>query len=443
MSSHVTRRLGVKRSIENAVFLSRPGTSPPDGATSDDNWPPPESLDVPPDSSRRPSLPQSDEPLSTRPSHGRLCRPSSAGNGAERPHHHHSRRLGSKYSLLNLFRKSSTEMLSTHSTPGGATPDVNIGTSTSNPTSSPTSPLSSSPSTLALELSGLGQDGSPARSSMLRSNGVSSGSSQSVSASQHPQTSRSLRFNSSEPNVSSRGKSPRRTPLGSSPGHDGRLSEESEDEDEEYGIEAVRSRMMTGDASAQDIDFPFSIDVPVEDESPGLSDVRGRGDSLSTNLSATTASTASLRTPSALPVILPSPSEDVKIPHGHRPPPLTGLTASNVSTQAEAEALVAQARGQVLTAREGDDIPLSARLAVLGESLRLERKFKEAKEGVTPGSPIERRASEGTALDTADAEPWEQHLASGKIRSASAECRRRCVFCAATYVWYGFGRGGK
>jgi hypothetical protein len=316
-------------------------------------------------------------------------------------------------------------MLSTHSTPGGTTPDVNIGTGTSNTTSPPTSPLSSSPSTLALELSGLGQDGSPARSSMLRSNGVSSGSSsgvQLVSPSQHPQTSRSLRFNSSEPNVSSRGKSPRRTPLGSSPGHDGRLSEESEDEDEdeEYGIEAVRSRMMTGDASTQDIDFPFSIDVPVEDESPGLSDVRGRGDSLSTNLSATTASTASLRTPSALPVILPSPSEDVKVSHGHRPPPLTGLTASKVSTQAEAEALVAQARGQVLTAKEGDDIPLSARLAVLGESLRLERKFKEAKEGVSPGSPIERRASEGTALDTADAEPWEQHLASGKTRSASA-----------------------
>jgi hypothetical protein len=424
MSTHVTRRLGVKRSIENAIFLFRPGTSPQDGATPDENWPPPESIDVPPDSSRHPSLSQSDEP---RPSYGRPSRPSSAGNGAERPHHHHSRRLGSKYSLLNLFRKSSTEMLSTHSTPGGATPDVNIGTDTSNTTSSPTSPLSSSPSTIALELSGLGQDGSPARSSMLRSNGVSSASSSgaqsvSISASQHPQTSRSLRFNSSEPNVSSRGKSPRRTPLGSSPGHDGRLSEESEDEDEdeEYGIEAVRSRIMAGDASTQDIGFPFSIDVPVEDESPGLSDIRGRGDSLSTNLSATTASTASLSTPSAPHTILPTATGDVKISHGHRPPPLTGLAASNVSTHAEAEALVAHARGQVLTAREGDDIPLSARLAALGESLRLERKFKEAKESVIPGSPIERRASEGTALDVADAEPWEQHLASGKTRSASA-----------------------
>lgn len=414
MSTHVTRRLGVKRSIENAIFLFRPGTSPPqDGATPDDNWLPPESIDLPPDSSRRPSLPQSDEPL---PLHGRPSRPSSAGNGAERPHHHHSRRLGSKYSLLNLFKKSSTEMLSTHSTPGGATPDVNIGTDTSNTASSPTSPLSSSPSTIALELSGLGQDGSPARPSMLRSNGISSGS----SPSQHPQTSRSLRFNSSEPNVSSRGKSPRRTPLGSSPGHDGRLSEESEDEDEEYGIEAVRSHIMTGDASTQDIGFPFSIDVPVEDGSPGLSDIRGRGDSLSTNLSATTASTASLTTPSALPTILPSATGDVKISHGHRPPPLSSLAAPSVSTHAEAEALVAHARGQVLTAREGDDIPLSARLAALGESLRLERKFKEAKEGVIPGSPIERRASEGTALDVADAEPWEQRLAGGKTRSASA-----------------------
>ena len=440
MSTHAIRRLDVKRSIENAILLFRPGTSPQDGAIPmpDENWPPPESLDIPPVSSRRPSLPQSDEPLPTRSSHGRPRRPSSAGNGAERPHHH-SRRLGSKYSLLNLFRKSSTEILSTHSTPGGATPDVNMGTGTSITTSSPTSPLSSSPSTFALELNGLGQDGSPpTRSGMLRSNGASSGSSSgvplvSISASQPPQASRSLRFNSSEPNVSSRGKSPRRAALGSSPGHDGRLSEESEDEDEdeEYGIEAVRSRMMAGHVSAQDIDFPFSIDVPVEDELPGLSDVRGRGDSLSTNLSATTASTSSLRTPSALPTILPSTSEDVKfIPHAHRPPPLTGLSASNVSTHAQAEALVAHARGQVLTAREGDDIPLSARLAALGESLRLERKFKEAEESVTPGSPIERRASEGTALDTADAEPWEQNRASVKTRSASASAG-----AGATFAW--------
>ena len=41
---------------------------------------------------------------------------------------------------------------------------------------------------------------------------------------------------------------------------------------------------------------------------------------------------------------------------------------------------MALARGQVLTAREGNDIPFSAWLAVLGESLRLERKFDEAEE---------------------------------------------------------------
>src|SRR5258708_19906274 len=102
--------------------------------------------------------------------------------------------------------------------------------------------------------------------------------------------------------------------------------------------------MITGDASTQDIDFPFSIDVPVEDESPGLSDVRGRGDSLSTNLSATTASTSSLRTPSALTVILPSASEDVKNHrHGHRPPPLTDLTTSNMPTQPQADHLISHA----------------------------------------------------------------------------------------------------
>ena len=415
MSTHVMRRLGVKRSIENAILLFRPGTSPQDGAV-DDTWPPPESLDTPPPAySQRPSPPQSDEAPSTRRSHGRPRRPSSAGNGADRPHHPHSRRLGSKYSLLNLFRKPSTEMLSTHSTPGGATPDVSMATGTSNTASLPTSPLSSSPSTLGLELNGLGQDNSPpARPSMLRSNGASS--------SGVPQFSRSLRFNSSEPNVSSGGKGYHRSTLGSSPGPDGRLSEESEDEDEdeEYGIDAVRSVMMTGDASAQGMDFPFSIDVPVEDESSEPSDGRGRGDSLSTNLSATTASTLSPRTP-ALPVILPS-SEDANLSaHGHRPPPLTGLRRSNVSTHAQAEALVAHARGQILTAREGDDIPLSARLAALGESLRLERELKQAEEGGVPGLVIERRASESTALDTADAESWEHARVPGvKMRSASA-----------------------
>jgi len=98
--------------------------------------------------------------------------------------------------------------------------------------------------------------------------------------------------------------------------------------------------------------------------------------------SAMAASAASFRAPSALPFILPSASEDVKISRGHRLSPRTGLKASNVSTHAEAEALVARARRQVLAAREGDDIPLSARLIALGESLRLERKFKEAKESV-------------------------------------------------------------
>ena len=430
------RRLGLKRSIENIV---RTGTSPQDGTVpmSDSTWPPPEPLDSP-TSSRRPSLQPSDDPVSPRRSHGRPRRPSSAGNGAERPHHPHSRRLGSKYSLLNLFKKPSTEMLlSTHNTPGAATPDVSLGTSnsTSNTTSLPTSPLSSSPPTLTSELNESGQSGSPpSRPGMLRSNAVSSESSGgipsvSISASQPPHSSRSPRFNSSESTVSSGGKSPRRAALGQSPGPDGRLSEESEDDDdddeeeeeeeEEYGTDAVRSHMMSGDASTQDMDLPFSIGVPVMTELLGLSDVRGRGDSLSTNLSATTASTSSLRTPFVIPVTL-STSEDQPHAHAHRPPPLTGLSTSDVSTQAQAEALVALAWGQVFTP-QGDQIPLSARLAALGEGLKLERKFKESKESTTPGLHIERRASESTALDSADAEPWEHDWAPGvKMRSASA-----------------------
>ncbi|KAI0259231.1 hypothetical protein BC834DRAFT_642050 [Gloeopeniophorella convolvens] len=392
MTAHVMRRLGVKRSIENAMLLFRAGSSPQENGVPipDYNWPPPESLDSPP-SSRRPSLQQPEEPQPRRRPHGRPRRPSSAGNGAERNNHHSSRKLGSKYSLLHIFKKPSTEALSVHSTPGGVTPEASTGTGTSNTASSPTSPLSASPSTLALELKGLADDGSPpVRPGILRSHAGSSASSMSVppisiSVSQQPQPPRTLRFDSSDSNTSaaSHGKSPARATFSSSPGRDGRLSEESEDEDdeedEEYGVDAVRSRMMTCDLSGQSVDFPFSIDVPVEDdESLGFNDARGRGDSLSTTLSATTASTASLRTPAALPVPLPPMEEDVKPhSHGHRPPPLVGL-APNVSSQEQAEALVAHARGQVLTA--GDDIPLSARLAALGESLQLQRKFKEAEE---------------------------------------------------------------
>ncbi|KAI0296519.1 hypothetical protein B0F90DRAFT_1819949 [Multifurca ochricompacta] len=422
VSAHVMRRLGVKRSIENAMLLFRPGSSPQDGGSAgsmpDSVWPPPESLDSPPPA-RRPSLPQSDD---LPPPVGRMG-------------------VHVVQVLLGTALSSSTEMLTAHSTPGGVTPDVSTGTGTSNTTSSPTSPLSSSPSALALELNGLAHDGSPpARPGILRSNGGLSGSSAgvpsvSISLTQAPQSSRSLRFDSSESNISSgsRGKSPCHAAFSSSPGHDGRLSEESEDEDEdeEYGVEAVRSRMLMGDASAQDMDFPFSIDVPAEDESPGLTDSRGRGDSLSTTLSATTASTLSLRTPAGLPANLPTSNEDGKFhSYTHRPPPLTGLDASNVSSYAQAEALVAQARGQVLTAREGDDIPLSARLAALGESLRLERKFKEAEESTaTPGLRIERSASEGTALDTADAESWEQHRPLGvKTRSVSASAGTKASF---------------
>lgn len=454
MTAHVMRRLGVKRSIENAMLLFRPGNSPQDGAVPlpDCTWPPPETLDSP-SSSRRPSLQPTDEQPPPRRSHRRSRRPSSAGNGAERNHHSHSRRLGSKYSLLHIFRKPSTEVLTSHSTPGGATPDVSTGTATSNTTSSLTSPLSSSPSALALELNGLGLEGSPSvRPGIIHSDGGSFGSSTgtgssvppvSISVSRPPQPSRSLHSRSSEPNVSSdsQGKSPRRTPFGTSPGRDGRLSEESEDEDEdedeEYGIDAVRSRMVAGDSSTQDMDFPFSLDVPVEDEVPELGDARGRGDSLSTTLSATTVSTASLRTPAPLSAVLPLAIEDAKSHmHTHRPPPLAGVDASSVSSYAQAEALVALARGQVLTPREGDGIPLSARLAALGESLRLERKFKEAEElggtGVHSANAvlrIERHVSENTALDSTDAEPWEhRRLLGGKMRSASASAAGRASF---------------
>ena len=442
MTTHVMRRLGVKRSIENAMLLFRPSCSLQDGAIAlpDCTWPPSETLDSP-SSSRRPSLPNDELPPPPRRSHRRSRRPSSAGNGAERNHpsHSHTRRLGSKYSLLHMFRKPSTEVLSSLSTPGGATPDRSTGTGTSNTASSPTSPLSSSPPVLALELNGLGLEGSPVRPG-IRSSAGSFGSSNgtgnnvppvSISVSRPPQPFHSLHSRSSEPNVSagSRGKSPGRAPFGTSPGHDGRLSEESEDEDEdeEYGVDAVRSRMVT---STQDMDFPFSLDVPVEDDAPEFGDMRGRGDSLSTTLSATTVSSASLRTPAPLSAVLPPGIEDAK---SHRPPPLAGLDTSSVSSYAQAEALVARARGEVLTAREGDDVPLSARLAALGESLRLERKFKEAEElgGTSVRSAnavlrIERHVSENTALDSTDAEPWEHgQLLGGKMRSASASATGR------------------
>ena len=451
MTTHVMRRLGVKRSVENAMLLFRPGSSFQDGTIPlpDSTWPPSETLDSPA-SSRRPSLQPADEHTHQprRRSHRRSRRPSSAGNGAERNHHPHSRRLGSKYSLLHLFRKPSTEVFTSHSTPGGATPDVSTGstgTATSNTTSSPTSPLSSSPSGLTLGPNGLGlEDGSPVRPGIVRSYDGSFGSSTGTGSAVPPVSisvsgpSQSSPSHHSELNVSiSVSRSPGRASVGTSLGRDGHLGEESgdEDEDEEYGIDAVRSPMVSGDSPTQDMDFPFSLDVPVEDEAHEHSDARGRGDSLSTTLSATTVSTASLRTPAPLSAILPPGLEDAKY-QLHRPPPLTGLDVSNVSSYAQAEALVALARGQVLTAREGDDVPLSARLATLGESLRLERKFKEAEGlgalGVRSANAvlrIERHVSENTALDSTDADPWEHHRhLGGKMRSASASATGRASF---------------
>ncbi|KAF8267949.1 hypothetical protein EI94DRAFT_1801072 [Lactarius quietus] len=436
MTTHVMRRLGVKRSIENAMLLFRPGSSLQDGAIAmpDCSWPPPETPDSP-SSSRRPSLQPTptDELPPRRRSHRRSRRPSSAGNGAERNHqshsHSHSRRLGSKYSLLHIFKKPSSEVLTSHSTPGGATPDRSTGTATSNTASSPTSPLSSSPSVLALELNGVGIDGSPPALPGIHSNGGSFGSSSgsappvSISVSRPPQPFHPLHSRSSEPNVSSksRGKSPGRSPFSTSPGQDGRLSEESEDEDEdedeEYGVDAPRCSSSS------------------RDEAGEFGDMRGRGDSLSTTLSATTVSTASLRTPA--PCLQCSPRLLRTKNHLclRTSSALRGLDTSSVSSYAQAEALVALARGQVLTAREGDDIPLSARLAALGESLRLERKFREAELG-GPGVRsanavlrIERHVSENTALDSTDAEPWEHHQrVGGKMRSASASAAGRASF---------------
>ena len=85
---------------------------------------------------------------------------------------------------------------------------------------------------------------------------------------------------------------------------------------------------------------------------------------------------------------------------------LTGLAASNVSTHAEAEALLAHARRQILNAREGDDIPISARLTALGEVLRLERKLKHS--GSETDAPVALQSSTGAvaANTTTDMHPW-------------------------------------
>ncbi|KAH9485225.1 hypothetical protein JR316_0002132 [Psilocybe cubensis] len=186
-------------------------------------------------------------------------------------------------------------------------------------------------------------------------------------------------------------------------------------------------------------DFPFSINRPpsllAEDPSenfsynaehlhvPQLSDSRNRGDSLSSNStsdsrgnmmssSSTSGSGPSVGVASpgaydnsALPSesyeaygekhgIQGSPAVPINIPglnerRAHSP---LDIDITSISSHAQAEALVERARQEVLDIANSQDAsspltggigrtPLSARLAAYGESLALERKLREQKEG--------------------------------------------------------------
>ncbi|PPQ93667.1 hypothetical protein CVT25_012726 [Psilocybe cyanescens] len=197
--------------------------------------------------------------------------------------------------------------------------------------------------------------------------------------------------------------------------------------------------------SVLNADFPFSINRPpsllTEDTTddfslssdhlnvPALSDGRNRGDSLSSNSTSDSRGNVLMNSSStggsgpsvgvASPgvfdsSVLPSDSYegytmhpgDKQKPHGSPAVPINipglnerrahsplDIDITSISSHAQAEALVERARQEVLdfaNAQDGSPLtgnigrtPLSARLAAYGESLALERKLREQKEGET------------------------------------------------------------
>ncbi|KAG0704742.1 hypothetical protein DFH29DRAFT_827550 [Suillus ampliporus] len=186
-----------------------------------------------------------------------------------------------------------------------------------------------------------------------------------------------------------------------------------EDEEEEYGVPIVHSEsspniMLTPDRAVKvPAQFPFSINVPPPpDDSITSSESRLRGDSVSSAGTTGTASTYTQSSSSDAPwpptphfsgasPLIASHSMDTDMgvglgidisPRVRRTP--SGLDISSISSRAEVEALVQRAQQSVLDMAVDLEVstrrnkgtgrtPLSARLAMFGESLAIERRIKE------------------------------------------------------------------
>jgi hypothetical protein len=193
---------------------------------------------------------------------------------------------------------------------------------------------------------------------------------------------------------------------------------EEEDEEEEYGVPITGSAANTMLAPERAVSvpapFPFSINVPPPDDAGTASESRLRGDSvgsagtISTASTTTTTYTQSSSSDAAWPPtphfsgaspLVSSRSVDVEmgpglgidVPRVHRSHSNLGLgldfSSLSISSRADVEALVQRAQQSVLDmesdlegSRRRDEAgrtALSARLAMFGESLAIERMMKE------------------------------------------------------------------
>lgn len=225
------------------------------------------------------------------------------------------------------------------------------------------------------------------------------------------------------------------------------LAEDDEDDEEEYGVPITKSTatattMLTPEHAISSgvgvnvpAPFPFSINVPPPDDGCTASESRLRGDSVgSAGTTSTTSTTTTTYTQSsssdvtwpltphlqgASPLVSTrsmdvdmSPGPGIDIPRIRRSYSNLGgglgLDMSSISSRADAEALVQRAQQSVLEMEadlegsrmrdEAGRTALSARLAMFGESLAIERmlKEKETEEAFTFGSGM----ANGSLLST-------------------------------------------
>ncbi|KAJ6497793.1 hypothetical protein C8R45DRAFT_822706 [Mycena sanguinolenta] len=439
-----------------------PGMRPFGEYTFYSNSPSPSPIDP---GSRRPSLPQITYPApppvnrkASLASGGRPRRPRSAGTGAEPdteipPYGRGgagSRKVTSKYSLLNMFKKGAEANAS----------GVQLERTDTQPSASSASASSSNVALPSVESSPASVGYSPAHAHARRPPNMSP----SPNSSQLPTMQ----------------KSPTRPPIPLAVDLHNALAQH---QNRERIAIPRRPRGLSLTSSSQSslspaldadptltlrADFPFSIHEPppAAASPPAASalDNRGRGDSVSStsttesqinpqmSASGTTSGSGSVTvtTPlQALDVLAASPpgspplqaqldveegSEGVPKVTGNRlnerrtPTPLD-INLSLISSHAQAEALVQKELQDILEmpamstdVKTGNFVPLSARLAAYGESLQLERKFRP--DAASPISPVEETPTEATSQPkTGPSNPRPRHTHNGVDRQNSVDVR--------------------